>query len=255
VRTRAILIIDDLAGYRRDDGTEVARPNKDRYRTRSCIVAPLVAGDEVVGVLNLADRLDERPFNKNSDLEILSQAADLVAMSLRNARLFDELEHANRTDSLTGFLNHRAALERLENEAKRARRYGHGLSLVLVEFDQFALVNANHGFAAGEFVLEQSAKLIRSNVRDVDICGRTDRDEFAVILPEQHVKGAVVVGERLERIFKVQQFRVGETIIAATATVGVVQLNQNESASEALQRAKDAIDGARRDGKSLGVKS
>ena len=256
VRTHSLLLIDDLSGFRREDGGEVARPNKDRYRTRSCIVAPLVAGDEVMGVLNLADRFDERPFD-NSDRDIIRQATDLVGMSLRNARLFDEVQRATRTDSLTGFFNHRATLERLELEAKRARRYGHGLALLLVDLDRFALVNANHGHSGGDLVLEQAAKLIRSNVRDVDICGRTGGDEFAVILPEQQISGATVVGERLARVFGDQRFRVGEApeaLVEPRATVGIVLLTQDESASEALQRAKEAIEQARREGKPLFAK-
>jgi diguanylate cyclase (GGDEF)-like protein len=255
VRTRSLLLIDDLGSYRRDDGTELARPNKERYRTRSCIVAPLVAGDEVLGVINLADRFDESPFDKNTDLEVVQQAADLVAMSLRNSRLFEELQRSTRTDSLTGFLNHRATVERLDNEAKRARRYGHALALTIVDLDKFSLVNANYGHAAGDVVLEQSAKLIRGNVRDVDICGRTGGDELAVILPEQHLAGALVVAERLARIFADQRFRLGEVLVETRATVGVVQLAKDESASEALQRTKMAIEQARREGKTVGVKS
>lgn len=256
VRTHSLLLIDDLSGFRREDGTEVQRPNRDRYRTRSCIVAPLVAGDEVLGVLNLADRFDEVPFD-NSDRDIVRQATDLVGMSLRNARLFEEVQRATRTDSLTGFFNHRATLERLDLEAKRARRYGHGLCLLLLDLDRFALVNANHGHAGGDLALDQAAKLIRANVRDVDICGRTGGDEFAVILPEQQVPGALQLGERLVRAFSDQRFRVGEApdaLVECKATVGIIVLTQDESASEARERAKEAIEQARREGKPLHAK-
>ncbi|MBI3725296.1 diguanylate cyclase [bacterium] len=254
VRAKSLLLIDDLAGWKRQDGTEPARPNKDRYKTRSCIIAPLIAGQEVIGVLNLADRHDQKPFDRNVDLELIRQAAELVAVSLKNAKLFEEAQHDSRTDSLTKLGNHKATMERLELESKRAKRYGHDLALVLLDLDRFALVNANHGHQAGDTVLEQSAKLVRSNVRDVDVCGRTGGDEFAVILPEQNLKGALVVADRLARIFKDQRFRMGETVLEVPATVGVVQLASGESASEALQRAKDAIAQARREGQGVGVK-
>ncbi|MEZ0230479.1 MAG: GGDEF domain-containing protein [Planctomycetota bacterium] len=255
IRTRSLLFVSDLTQFKREDGSSPARPHQDRYKTRSCIVAPLVAGGEALGVLNLADRFDEKPFDPNADLDLVRQAADVLAVSLRNARLFDEVQSASRTDSLTGLFNHRALVERLDIESKRAKRYGHDLALVLVDVDGFALLNANHGHQAGDAVLEQSAKLVRGNVRDVDIVGRTGGDEFAVVLPEQNLKGALVVGERLARIFKDQRFRVGDKIVEASATIGIVHLTTGESASEALVRAKDAVLGARREKQSVGIKS
>jgi diguanylate cyclase (GGDEF)-like protein len=255
VKTRSLLLIDDLSHWKRDDGNTPHRPHQDRYRTRSCIVAPLVAHGEVLGVLNLADRFDDRPFDRNADLELVRQAADVLAVSLRNARLWNEVQRASRTDSLTGLLNHKALVDRLDVESSRAKRYGHDLALVLVDIDQFALLNANHGHQAGDAILEQAAKLVRGNVRDVDIVGRSGDDEFAVVLPEQNLKGALVVGERLARIFRDQRFRVGEQLVEATATVGVVQLARGEGGSSALVRSKDAVSGARSEGRAVGIKS
>jgi diguanylate cyclase (GGDEF)-like protein len=255
VRTKNLLLIEDLADFRKDDGATPERPHKDHYRTRSCMVCPLVAGGEVLGVMNLTDRFDERPFDKG-DQELVKQACDLLAVSLRNARLFEEVQSASRTDSLTGLLNHRATVERLDIESKRARRYQHDLSIVLVDLDHLNLVNANHGHGAGDAVLEQAGKMVRQNVRDVDIPGRTGGDEFCVILPEQNLKGALVVAERLARIFRDQRFRVAEeSLIEVPATVGVVQVGAAESASESLVRAKDALAQARREGRAVGVKS
>lgn len=255
IRQKSLLFVNDLAEWKREDGSTPARPHKERYRTRSCIVAPLVAGGEALGVLNLADRFDDRPFDANADLDLVRQSADVLAVSLRNARLFEEVQQASRTDSLTGVFNHRALVERLDIESKRAKRYGHDLALVLVDIDRFALLNANHGHQAGDAVLEQSSKLVRGNVRDVDIVGRTGGDEFAVVLPEQNLKGALVVGERLARIFRDQRFRVGDRLVEASATIGIVQLVNGESASEALVRSKDAVLGARREGRAVGIKS
>jgi diguanylate cyclase (GGDEF)-like protein len=255
VASKSLLLISDLAEWTPEDGAPgPERPHQKHYRTRSCMVAPLVAGGEVHGILNLADRFDDRPFDQNADLDLVRQAADLLAVSLRNAKLFEQVQNASRTDSLTGLLNHKATIDRLGIEASRAKRYGHDLALVLVDIDKFALLNANYGHQAGDAVLEQGAKLVRGNVRDVDICGRTGGDEFAVVLPEQHLKGALVVGERLARIFKDNRFRIGDGVLEAPATVGIIQLAVGESASEALQRTKDAVAQARREGRSVGVK-
>jgi diguanylate cyclase (GGDEF)-like protein len=255
IKSKAVLLVDDLASWQPDDGTAPARPHKDRYKTRSCIVAPLVAGGEVLGVLNLADHFDERPFDSNADLDLVRQTADVLAVSLRNARLFEEVQRAARTDSLTGLLTHKALVERLDTESKRAKRYKHDLALVLVNIDRFALLNANHGHEAGDAILEQAAKLTKGNVRDVDIVGRTGGDEFAVILPEQNLNGAKVVGDRLVQRFKDHRFRCGSAVVESSATIGIVQLASGESASEALARAKEAIATARREGRAVGIKT
>lgn len=254
VRSKGLLKVEDLTEYRHPDGSAPSRPNKDRYRTRSCIVAPLVAGGRVLGVINLADRFDERPFN-DKDLELVRQAADLMAVSLRNQRLFEEVERAAQADPLTGLLNHAASFARLDVEVKRAVRYQHQLAICLLDLDKFALVNANHGHAAGDAVLIQAAKLLRGNVRDVDLVGRWGGDEMIVILPEQALAGALVVAERLGRLFRETKFKVGDVAIEAKATVGVVQLSSGRGASEMLRAAEEALRAARREGRVVGSKS
>jgi diguanylate cyclase (GGDEF)-like protein len=253
VKSKGLLKVEDLGDWRHPEAGAPSRPNKDLYRTRSCIVAPLVAGGRVLGVINLADRFDERPFS-DQDLDLVRQAADLLAVSLRNQRLFEEVERAAQTDALTGLVNHAASFARLEVEVKRAVRYKHLLAICLIDLDKFALVNANHGHAAGDAVIVQAAKLVRGNVRDVDLVGRWGGDEFVVILPEQALAGALVVAERLARLFKETKFKVGDVAIEARATVGVVQHAAGRGPSELLQAAEEALRVARRDGRAVGSK-
>lgn len=254
VKARSLLKVEDLAAYRHPEAGSPLRPNKDRYRTASCIVAPLVAGGDVLGVLNLADRFDERPFS-DADLELVRQAADLLAVSLRNAKLFDEVARHAQSDSLTGLLNHAAVFTRLEVEVKRAQRYQHPMGLCLVDLDRFALVNANHGHAAGDAVLIQASRLVRGNVRDVDIPGRWGGDQFVVILPEQNLSGSLVVAERLARLFHDHRFRAGEAIIEVKATIGVAQHAAGRGPTELLRLAEEAVRAARREGRAVGSKS
>jgi diguanylate cyclase (GGDEF)-like protein len=253
VRSKGLLKVEDLKDYRDPEVGEPARPHKERYRTRSCIIVPLVERGHVLGVLNLADRLDERPFT-DQDVELVKQAADLLAVSLRNARLFEELERAAQTDSLTGLLSHAAVFSRLEIEVKRATRYTHPLGICLVDLDRFALVNANHGHATGDAVLATVAKLVKGNVRDVDIAGRFGGDEFLVILPEQTLKGSLVVAERLSRLLSDHRFRADDRDIQVPATLGVVQHATGRGASELIRLAEEALRGARREGRAVGSK-
>lgn len=272
VRTRQVLCIDDLDRFFGRESDPVARPHHERYETRSCLVVPLVAAGEVQGVLNLTDRFDHTAFHPDQ-LDVVRRACELVAVSLRNARLFDEVQRAARTDGLTGVLNRQALLETLELEIKRARRYQNALAIVLVKLDGLRLVNLNHGLSGGDGVLKQAATLLRTNVRDVDLVGRSGGASFCVILPEQERAGALTVAGRLARIMAEARYDVGTVTVSGaadtvTATLvegagatrlelptflGVAVYAREGGAAELLQRALGGQDLARERGERVGI--
>jgi len=252
VREQRVLCIDDLGRFRAGRG-EVERPHSDRYRTASCVVAPLVAGGEVQGVLNLADRFDERPFDPERELVVVRQACDLVAVSIRNARLFEEVQQAARTDSLTGVLDRQAFLATVEIEIKRALRYENDLAVVLVKLDGLRLVNANFGHQAGDAVLTQAAEVLRGNVRDVDVVGRAGGSTFGLILPEQQESGALTVAHRVAGILAETEFQAAGAAHRLERALGVAVYPRGGDASDLVDRALAAIDAARGQGASVGV--
>jgi diguanylate cyclase (GGDEF)-like protein len=103
-------------------------------------------------------------------------------------------------DVLTGVLNRQALFARLEAELERASRYGHELSVVLVDLDHFKRLNDSHGHAAGDVVLHEVAEVLRTNVRGADVVGRYGGEEFMVILPETDVDAAASLAEKLRRL-------------------------------------------------------
>jgi diguanylate cyclase (GGDEF)-like protein len=99
-------------------------------------------------------------------------------------RVTAELAYAARRDPLTELLNHQALVDELELELERAKRYGHGLTLVFFDIDQFKQINDTLGHLEGDRVLRLTADLMRDTLRRSDLAGRMGGDEFAVVLIE-----------------------------------------------------------------------
>jgi diguanylate cyclase (GGDEF)-like protein len=102
-------------------------------------------------------------------------------------------------DQLTGVLNRQTILAELEKEIDRAARYGHQLSVVMVDLDHFKRLNDSHGHAAGDVMLRQVAEVLRSSLRSVDMVGRYGGEEFLIVLPETDVDAAASIAEKLRR--------------------------------------------------------
>ena len=122
-------------------------------------------------------------------------------MALENARLYEDARKLADRDPLTGFYNHRFLHERLGEEVVRAQRGRRPLSVLMLDLDDFKLVNDTFGHLFGDRVLTWTAELIRSTLRASDIPARYGGDEFAIILPETDADEARRAAERiLERV-------------------------------------------------------
>ena len=98
--------------------------------------------------------------------------------------LTHELEMQATTDHLTGCLNHRAFNDPVKEEVDRVLRYGHSLSLIVADVDDFKRVNDTHGHPAGDAALALAGAALRVRPLFWDIVGRIGGDEFALLLPE-----------------------------------------------------------------------
>ncbi len=132
-----------------------------------------------------------------------------------------ELKNLAIRDGLTGLYNHRHFQEILSNEYKRAKRHGHLLSCMMLDLDHFKLVNDTHGHQFGDFVLAQSAKILKKLVRDIDFVARYGGEEFFIILPNTDMKGTIILAERICNSFAHNKFKKGKISEVVTVSIGV----------------------------------
>ncbi len=168
-----------------------------------------------------------------------------MELQLANARL----EALATTDGLTGLLNRRAFMERVEQEWDRGARYSRPFAFVMVDLDRFKAVNDVHGHQAGDVVLRIAAARLKGGIRPSDFIGRYGGEEFVVLLAETTLAGAVAAAERLRRVLSQQPFDVGGGVapLPVTASFGVSSTSDPAvmsvadlitAADQALYRAK-----------------
>jgi diguanylate cyclase (GGDEF)-like protein len=202
---------------------------------RSVAAVPMMAHDVVLGVIHVSGENTGRPPSE-STLRFFEMMASTAANALRNAQLFEEVEHRARTDFLTGLPNHRYFQSTLSTELMRAQRHNHPLSLLMVDLDYLKVINDRFGHPSGDMVIRSIAETIRASCRDFDFAARYGGEEFAVILPETPLAGAIHVADRIrEKIAQMEFAGIGRI----TASVGISNYPVNALSREDLIRVAD----------------
>ena len=168
---------------------------------------------------------------------ILSDATEQILLMQR-------LGDLATVDGLTGAYNRRHFFEVGRTEVARAWRYGHPISLIILDLDHFKRVNDTWGHEAGDRVLHEACRIIKSQLRSVDIFGRYGGEEFAILLPETSPEPAVLVAERLRQSLAAQAVKVtDEASVSITASVGVAGAARigEESIDGLIRRADGAM--------------
>jgi len=154
------------------------------------------------------------------------------------------------TDALTEVHNRRYFLLRLEDEFRRAQRYDNPLALVMIDLDQFRGINESSGHLVGDGVLRAVAQCLVAAVRETDTVARTGGDEFACILPQTHLAGALTVAERIRR--DVASLRTGpaaDVLLTTSVGVGSHPAAQVQTADELIRAADACLARAKREGR------
>jgi len=243
------LIVTDIERDRR-----FARPNRTRYRTKSFISLPLKIKDRTIGVLNFADKTDNRAFSMK-DLSILEAIALYSSVAIERRNYYQSslnLKKISITDPLTGLLNRRYFEERIAEEMERSRRHKEPFSLIIMDIDNFKDFNDSYGHLAGDEALRCTGHTVRKSIRIIDIAARYGGEEFAIILPTTGKEDAIIIGERIRDEVEKMCFYVKEKTLIAhlTVSIGIATFPDDASGLEDLiDKADKALYTAKRKGK------
>ena len=183
-----------------------------------------------------------------------------LALAMKNPKIvematFLATERSAITDGLTGLYNRPFFDASLRRELKRARRYGLAFSLVMLDLDDFKMVNDLHGHVVGDEALARLSDVIRASVREIDVACRYGGEEFALILPETSRTGAYIVSERIRLDAKETFDRsplgaVPSSAISMSVSGGIAIYPTDSNSAEGLLRMADrALYRSKREGK------
>jgi diguanylate cyclase (GGDEF)-like protein len=219
------------------DPAEVAYMRQEGFA--SLVMLPLVAKGRSVGLVELYAVAEVRL--EGTALELAHTMANEAAMALDNATLYERARQLADRDPLTGFFNHRYFHERLGEELLRSGRSRAPVSLLMLDLNEFKLVNDTFGHLFGDRVLRWTADLVRASLRASDVPARYGGDEFAVILPETDGPGARLVADRIAWAFAEQAFRSdGRAPVPVGVSVGSATYPLDASSATDLIAAADA---------------
>lgn len=200
-------------------------------------IVPLKLEDRVIGAIVVASETPGGiPREEARNVALLGALADT---SLEMVWEMEEVSRRARTDALTGLANRRAFDEQLEQLVAHADRFGHSVSLILVDVDHFKLVNDTWGHETGDVVLKSIAKTLSDGVRAVDVCARFGGEEIAILLPQTALAGAVELADRLRRAIGARPIMALGNEVPVTVSCGVACYPDGVLTKEALFAASD----------------
>jgi two-component system cell cycle response regulator len=163
-----------------------------------------------------------------------------------------ELEQLSVTDGLTGLVNHRALMQRLNEEGIRSQRNSRPFTVIMTDVDHFKSYNDQFGHPEGDQVLKQVAAILKDCTRTVDCVARYGGEEFAVLLPETEMPGAMEVAERIRSRIESADFPNRKI----TLSIGVAEFPRDaETTADIMVIADQALYVAKRQGRNQVVQA
>ena len=235
------------------DGVEVCRRVRAAAREPYIYILLLTARTEsqdlVEGMDAGADDYLTKPFNAHELRVRLRAGRRILDLQEELLAAREALREQATHDSLTGLLNRASILEAVENELARASRALQPVSLLMVDLDRFKSINDTYGHLAGDAVLREAARCMKSAIRRYDAIGRYGGEEFLILLPGCQGEAARVQAERIREAVAAGPFTSGADRFPVTCSIGASWRERAAApdidslvreADLALYRAKDA---------------
>jgi len=218
-----------------------------KFQLKNCLSMPVFLRGRVKAVLGIANGRNNFLYTKD-DVELLDIFSKQVAIAIENDILARRIEKLEIKDILTGLYNKNFIAGRLQEEIKRAIAYQRPCAFIVFDIDNFKNYRERFGLISAEAALKKIALLMTDSVTEVDRAGRTDDDEFSLILPEKNKRQGKEVAEgirkKIQLVFSADQDS-GKNItlsagVAENPLDGVEAEQLIDKARELLEKAKIA---------------
>ena len=225
-----------------DDLLKNGRFPENIFDFSSFLVGGFYEKDNFKGIVLLIWKKNRVAFEER-ELKIFNTILNYLSSAITQSVLYNEVMSLAVIDTLTGLYNRRFLDEALIREYERAKRYKRNLSLVMFDINNFKYINDNFGHLIGDLVLREISRIIKENIRSIDIPVRYGGDEIVLLLPETSLIEAEVVVKKIREKLKewnkeapIDGFN-GEITISA----GWADINETNSFEEMIQLADERM--------------
>jgi len=209
------------------------------FHTRSILAIPLSFRGKILGVVEIINKLESKPFTEK-DLELVSSLADQASIAIENARLYEEVERLAITDDLTQLYNSRYCNLFLEEAIKEAEKNRECLSIIFFDLDSLKDIDDRYGHLMGGEALKEAAERIRDILGKEGMAARYGGDEFVVVLPKQDKFKAYQMAERIRKAIEDPHFLIAQGIShQLTTSLGIASYPEHARIREELLRKAD----------------
>jgi len=238
----------DVLGYSAEEflGTSLASYYKTPEERQKVVLAIIAGGGK-------ATRVEAAFKHKNGSTVWVSTSAIVrnspeghpiciegVARDVTEQKGMEEhLIALSRIDSMTGVYNRRYYMDKCEEVINMMKRYHRPASMMVADLDYFKSINDSYGHHAGDLALKAFADVCRQEIRESDFLGRLGGEEFGLMLPETTFEQAKTLAERIRKSVEDLVVRVGDDSISFTVSIGLVELNINDTSLDSIMSCAD----------------
>ncbi|MGD0337281.1 MAG: diguanylate cyclase [Bacteroidota bacterium] len=227
---------------------EKAEELKLEHPFSSCICIPLTINHRTTGYLHL-DSLQSYAFN-NNDLLILTTFAQLAAIALDRARLYDEVLRLERIDHESGLEKYSFFIERLQELIERALRFNETMGLIFFDIDNYKDIVNTYGYEQSLKFIKEFGTLIRRSIRPIDLASRFGTDEFIILHPNTPTSVVLDQAEQIRKLVADTTFT--DKNIHTTISIGVgIYPHDGSDVQTLMINAKNAVIEAQRSGRNM----
>ncbi len=246
IRDSVLRLASDLVSELGDRLTGMAAVLAREYGVRALLSAPITHGKNWLGEVGL-HQCDAPRRWAGEEISLIYAFAQQLAFAITNAQLYSQVQELAVRDGLTGLFNRRRFDETLPCEVERARRFGHPLSLAMIDLDNLKTINDHFGHPAGDEAIRQVGEVLAKKTRRVDVAARYGGEEFAVILLETATEGAQIAAESWRAEINRRSVAGGHLL---SASIGIATYPLHAASTEDLIQAADqALYRAKREGR------